>query len=163
MTEAEKRQHRVCFAGHRPEKMSRTEWQVKEDLEREIRNEIENGRNVFISGMAPGVDIWAAEIVLKLRESGMDVKLICAIPFQGFEKRWPIWEQRYNDIVYRADLVRYICDGYSYGCHQVRNEWMVNHAAKMIAVFNGRPSGTKNAIEYAKRTGVPVTFLSANA
>ncbi len=161
MTEAEKRQHRVCFAGHRPEKLSRSEWSIKDDLEFEIRKEIANGRNVFISGMAPGVDIWAAEIVLKLRNSGMDVKLICAVPFQGFEKRWPEWERRYNEIIHRADLVRFICPCYSYGCHQVRNEWMINHAAEMIAVFNGRPSGTKNAINYAKRVGVPIVYVAA--
>lgn len=161
MTEKEKRAHRVCFAGHRPEKLFRSEWSIKEDLEFEIRKEVVNGRNVFISGMAPGVDIWAAEIVLKLRDNGMDMKLICAVPFQGFEKRWPEWEQRFDEIIRRADLVRFICPCYSRGCHQVRNEWMINHSAKMIAVFNGRASGTKNAINYANRVGIPVVYVSA--
>ena len=111
MTEAEKRKHRVCFTGHRPEKLTRHECQVIRDLEAAIKKAIADGHNVFISGMAPGVDIWAAEIVLRLRDKGADTKLICAIPFEGFEKRWPEWEGRYNAIMEKADLVRFICKG----------------------------------------------------
>ena len=33
MTDAEKRKHRVCFTGHRPEKLTRHECQVIKDLE----------------------------------------------------------------------------------------------------------------------------------
>ena len=111
MTEAEKRKYRVCFTGHRPEKLTRPERQVLKDLETAIKKSIADGQNVFISGMAPGVDIWAAEIVLRLRDKGADIKLICASPFEGFEKRWPDWERRYNDIMEKADLVRFICKG----------------------------------------------------
>ena len=111
MTEAEKRKYRVCFTGHRPEKLTRHECQVIKDLEAAIKKAIADGHNVFISGMAPGVDIWAAEIVLRLRDKGADTKLICAIPFEGFEKRWPEWEGRYNAIMEKADLVRFICKG----------------------------------------------------
>ena len=85
MTEAEKRKHRVCFTGHRPEKLTRHECQVIRGLEAAIKKAIADGYKVFISGMAPGVDIWAAEIVLQLRDKGADIKLICAIPFEGFE------------------------------------------------------------------------------
>lgn len=70
MTEAEKRMYRVCFTGHRPEKLTRSDRAIKKDLEREIRQAIADGQNVFITGMARGADIWAAEIVLKLRDAG---------------------------------------------------------------------------------------------
>ena len=56
-----------------------------------------------------------------------------------------------------ADLVRFICPGYSRSCFQRRNEWMVDHASRVIAVWNGLPSGTKNTIDYARKaTGVSV-------
>ena len=55
-----------------------------------------------------------------------------------------------------ADLVRYISPAYSRSCFQIRNEWMVNHSAKVIAVYNGQSSGTKNTIDYAHRQGIPV-------
>ena len=35
MDEQEKRLHRVCFTGHRPEKLTRFEWLIKKDLEKE--------------------------------------------------------------------------------------------------------------------------------
>ncbi len=38
---------------------------------------------------------------------------------------------------------------------------MINHSSEMIAVFNGRSSGTKNAINYAKRVGVPIVYVAA--
>ena len=37
-----------------------------------------------------------------------------------------------------------------------RNEWMVDHSARVIAVWKGSPSGTKNTVMYANRKGVPV-------
>jgi hypothetical protein len=36
---------------------------------------------------------------------------------------------------------------------------MVNHSARVIAVFNGEKSGTKNTIDYAIRQNVPVEFI----
>lgn len=138
MTEAEKRMHRVCFTGHRPEKITRSEKAIKKDLEIEIRKAIADGLNVFITGMARGVDIWAAQIVLKLRDEGSEVRLICACPYEGFESGWSQkWQRQYKKILESADFVKYVCADYSLSCFQVRNEWMVNHAAKVIAVFNG--------------------------
>lgn len=112
---------------------------------------------MFISGMARGVDIWAAEIVLRLRQEGLPIRLICASPYEGFERNWSSdWQRRYHAIMESADLVRYISSGYSRSCFQVRNEWMVNHSARVIACYNGMPSGTKNTIDYANRMGVTV-------
>ena len=59
MTEEIKRLRRVCFTGHRPEKLNRSEKSVLDGLETAIRQAIADGSNVFISGMARGVDIWA--------------------------------------------------------------------------------------------------------
>lgn len=161
MTEEEKRLHRCCFTGHRPEKLAAPEWQIKRELEREIRQAIADGLDVFITGMARGVDIWAAEIVLNLRDSGMPIRLMCASPFDGFERSWnEEWQQRYRQIMASADHTLFICKGYSRSCFQIRNEWMVNHSARVIAVFNGEKGGTKNTIEYSKLSKVPIICIS---
>ena len=161
MDEQEKRLHRVCFTGHRPEKLTRFEWLIKKDLEKEIKKAIEDGLTVFISGMARGVDIWAAEIVLKLRDAGKPVRLICASPYEGFENRWEQdWKDRYHDILSKADHTVYVCKHYSRGCFQIRNEWMVDHSARVIAVFNGEKSGTKNTVDYAKRKDVDISYIN---
>lgn len=160
MTEAEKRTRRVCFTGHRPEKLTRSERAIRKDLEVQIRQAVADGLNVFITGMARGVDIWAAQIVLKLRDEGQPVKLMCACPYDGFEIGWSQeLQKQYRNILAAADFVKYVCEGYSRSCFQVRNEWMVNHAARVIAVFNGEKSGTKNTIDYAEKVGVPVVYI----
>ena len=106
------------------------------------------------------MDIWAAQIVLMLRDEGYDVKLMCACPYEGFERGWSQeWQRQYKEILASADFVKYVCEGYSRACFQIRNEWMVNHAARVIAVFNGEKSGTKNTIDYAVKVGVPVVRI----
>ena len=160
MTEFEKRRHRVCFTGHRPEKLTRSEETIRKDLEIQICQAVADGLNVFITGMARGVDIWAAQIVLMLRYEGYDVKLMCACPYDGFECGWSQeWQKQSREILTVADFVKYVCGGYSRSCFQIRNEWMVNHSARVIAVFNGENSGTKNMIDYAAKVGVPIVSI----
>ena len=160
MSEQELRQHRCCFTGHRPERLGMPESDVIFDLKGEIRTAIADGFQTFISGVARGVDLWAAEVVLALRNEGAAVRLICASPYRGFEGRWSReWQERYRRVMERADLVRFICPGYSEDCFQRRNQWMVDHSARLIAVYNGQPSGTRNTIKYAQRSGVPVILL----
>lgn len=160
MTESEKRMHRVCFTGHRPEKLTRDKKSILNDLEKEIRKAVADGLNVFITGMARGVDIWAAQIVLKLRDEGCNVRLICACPYEGFERKWSQeWQKAYRKILTAADFVKYVCNGYGPACFQIRNEWMVDHSARVIAVFNGENGGTKNTMDYATKVGVPVVRI----
>ena len=157
MTEQEMRRHRCCFTGHRPEKLTQPEAVIIAGLEKEIRNAIADGFTTFISGMARGVDIWAAEIILRLRSEGHPIRLICASPFERFERSWSAdWQRRYNCVMEQADLVRYICPNYSRSCFQIRNEWMVNHSARVIAVYNGEKGGTKNTLDYAKSHSIEI-------
>ena len=154
------RLHRCCFTGHRPEKLIRSENEIKAALRKQINQAVDDGFTVFITGMARGVDLWAAEIVLNLRKRNDSIKLICAIPHEGFESNWSTdWKRLYHYVQDNADLVRVIGKNYYSGIHQLRNEWMVNHSARVIAVFNGEPSGTKNTIDYAYRQGIPVVRI----
>lgn len=156
-SEAEMRLHRCCFTGHRPEKLRRPEREIRKELENEIRKAIQDGYITFITGMARGVDIWAAEIVLQFKRDGQPIHLICACPYPGFEESWSIdWQNRYKVVLEMADLVRYISPRNGRTCFQMRNEWMVNRSSRVIAVFNGQPSGTKNTISYAISMRIPV-------
>lgn len=158
MTEQEKRKYRVCFTGHRPERLKASEETVKKVLAHEIEQAYQDGFKIFITGMARGVDIWAAELVLEFRIIHKDVHLICAIPFPDMEKSWKAeWQVRYRAVLDGADLSRIIYPHFSKGAYQIRNEWMVNRAAMVIAVFDGTPSGgTFKTIRYAQEQGVEV-------
>ena len=122
-----------------------------------IDDAIENEYVTFITGMAMGVDIWAAEIVLERKKTNPDLHLICALPHPGFERPRSLAEKiRFNKIIKNADLVKEINDHYFRACYQVRNEWMVDRSNLVIAVFNGQKSGTKNTIDYAKKRSIAV-------
>lgn len=152
-----KRLRRVCFTGHRPDKIDLNEKQAKELLEKAIDYAISQGFITFITGMAMGVDIWAAEIVLDRRKKNKEIHLIAALPHPNFESRRSITEKmRFNKIIKAADYVEQVNEYYFSSCYQVRNEWMVDRSALVIALFNGQKSGTKNTIDYAKRKGVKV-------
>ena len=69
----------------------------------------QNGVTHFISGMAIGVDMYAAEIVLELKGTYPNISLEAAIPCENQSAKWA--EQlrnRYNDILEKCD---YLVDG----------------------------------------------------
>ena len=76
----------VCFTGHRPEKLTQSEETVREALRKGIDQALAWRCTRFISGMAPGVDIWAAEEVLALKEKRPEIRLVCAVTYDGFAR-----------------------------------------------------------------------------
>lgn len=160
MNETELRKHRCCFSGHRPSKLKIPEKKLTALLEAEIKRAIANSFTTYITGMAKGVDLIAAEIVLRLREGDDRLKLICALPHPGFGQHWGGgWTERFYRVLAQADLSRTICPGFSNASYQARNEWMVRHSGLVIAVFNGEPGGTKNTLDFAQKTGVPCVVI----
>ena len=157
MTEEEKRQHRCCFSGHRPEKLDEPEEQVKRWLREQIESAIATGYTTFISGCAMGVDIWAAQIVFQKKQQNPSLRLIAATPWPGFSNKWSIdWQVQYSELLRDADLIVPVSNHYHKSVFQQRNEWMVNHSNRVIAYFNGAPGGTKNTIDYAASKGIEV-------
>lgn len=149
-----------CFTGHRPHKLygydKTSDGNVK--LRTALRDaiiyaHIINGIDNFISGMAQGWDLWAAEIVLDLQKDYPNLKLICAIPCKGHKESFPKEIQDYyNTIIEMADLVRNIT-GIKYfpRCMQIRDEWMVNNSCGQIVGWDGSRGGTYNTLMYANK------------
>lgn len=157
MNTQNKRLSRVCFTGHRPETIGRSEFEIKELLRPVIIKSVNEGFRTFITGMARGFDLWAADIVLEYRESLSDIHLVCALPMPNFEKKWNIREQNhYRDILAKADHAVLVSEHYSKACFQKRNIYMVDRAARVIAAYNGGVGGTYNTISYAKKKNVEV-------
>lgn len=151
----------VAFTGHRPSNQNIGGYDestpriqaIKKRLFEEIDLSARTGFDRFISGMAIGVDVWAAEIVLSLRDDAKyPIKLICAIPFDGQDSAWPDEsKKRWKSILDRADGKYYVCEpGYAPWKMQKRNQWMVDNSNLLIAVWDGSPGGTGNCVKYAK-------------
>lgn len=159
--EEELRKHRCAFTGHRPEKLEGKEAYIITELRKEIESAIDAGYTTFISGCSRGVDLWAADIVIELRRRNKNLKLICAIPFPAFDEKWTAdWKKHLKIVCKQADLVRVISAEYNPDVYQRRNIWMLQHASCLIAVCDGKPSGTKNTIDLAKTHNIPIHHIS---
>lgn len=150
-----------CFTGHRPGKLELPEEKVRGLLEITIRQTVCDGFHTYISGMAAGTDLIAAEIILQLRDADPRLKLICAMPFEGFGEHWQNgWTERMRRVLSEADCIKYVSKSYFPAVFQIRNQWMVDRSACVIAVFNGERGGTKNTLDYAKKKGVPCIMIN---
>ena len=146
------RPHCCCFTGHRPEKLKIGPDLLIRRLDEAITASIGRGYTTFISGAAKGVDLWAAELVLERRLSRPEIRLVCAVPYQGFGLHWKDgYSELFARVIQAADAVRYVCDSYSRSAYQCRNEWMVDRSSLLIAAYTGVSGGTRNTIEYARK------------
>ena len=121
---------------------------------------IKYGTTSFISGMAIGVDLDFAEIVLKLRNK-YPIKLECAIPCPNQTLKWNDKDRlRYESIINSADKVNLISDRYTSDCMLKRNRYMVDKSELIIAVFNGiEHGGTWYTINYARETNTTIELI----
>ena len=150
-----------CFTGHRPEKCIGSEEVIRAMLLKEIQNAIHDGFDTFITGMANGVDTWAAEEVLKIKEDNNEIKLVCAVPFKEVEKKRTVEEQKlFQRILNKSEETTYICPKQTRWCFYARDKWMVNHSTRVIAVFNGTHGGTEYTINYANKKEREVILLN---
>ncbi len=141
----------VAFTGHRPNKLGgyRTPnpifrwvcWSIEEQLD------FLNPSHA-ISGMAQGVDLWAAHICYRRK-----IPFTAAVPFVGQEKVWPEQARvRWEFLLGRAAKVEVVSKGgYSPDKMQKRNEWMVDHCDVLLAVWDGTSGGTGNCVHYAEK------------
>jgi len=156
----------ACFTGHRPHKLP---WGSDESDSRcrlvrlrlmgAVFSAYEAGCTRFISGMAQGIDLIAAEAVLELMQS-CPVTLECALPYPGQAERWPHeYRLRHRAILQAASAVTAVSPEYSPGCMERRNRYMIENSRRLIAVYNGEPGGTANAIRYAQKLGLDVHII----
>jgi len=149
----------VAFSGHRPDKLGG--YKLPNPTYIHVCNEIEKNLKKLnpekvISGMALGVDQWAAYISYKL-----NIPFIAAIPFAGQEKAWPTKSQAiYNALLSKAHEKVIVCEGgYSSSKMQIRNEWMVDKCDILIAVWDQSPGGTANCVKYAQSVNKEIIFI----
>mgnify|MGYP001607317068 CR=1 FL=1 len=141
----------ISFTGHRPIKLGgyKLPNTIKDKIQSylvEIIGKLQPDK--AISGMALGVDQWAAETCINL-----SLPFVAAVPFIGQDQVWPPESQIiYRQLSAQACEKVIVCEGgYSAEKMQIRNEWLVDICDILLAVFNQSETsgGTFNCISYA--------------
>ena len=139
----------VSFTGHRPGKLGG--FDIPNPVYDHVCSEVtrllkELKPEKAVSGMAVGLDQWAAQICVD-----MHIPLIAAVPFEGQEVIWPRESQDvYRALLAKADEIVTVSEGVYKGWKmQKRNEWMVDHSDVIIGVWDGSGGGTANCLKYA--------------
>ncbi|MDD5981397.1 MAG: SLOG family protein [Clostridium sp.] len=153
------REKTAAFTGRR---LSKLPWTSDDDprcvdflnrLEAEIIRAYDDGKRYFISGMASGVDSYAAKLVLKLRKSHTDMSLICVFP-AGIT----CYSHRFFSR--NCDIFIVLSETYCTGCMQRRNRYMVEHSSELIACYEGGDfGGTAQTVRMAVEAGIKVTVV----
>ena len=157
-----------AFTGHRPRKFP---WKYDEAdsrcvalkvvLAEQIAALVDAGFTQFLSGMAEGADVWSALAVLSLREQNPTTKLHCILPCKEQADKWAASSQDlYHSILDRADSIVYVSRAYHRNCMLERNRFLVDHAAALLAVYNGeRRGGTAATMRYAQKMGREIIVI----
>ncbi len=163
--------HACAFTGHRPQKFP---WgfnesdpacvALRDTLAAQIAALVDAGYTDFLSGMALGVDQWAAQTVLTLRKKNRGLfglgkknapRLHCFLPCEGQDAKWAqASKELYRSILGQADSVVYISRRYDDQCMLRRNRALVDHTALVLAVYDGEyRGGTAATVRYAREQG----------
>ena len=157
-----------AFTGHRPKSFP---WKydestpdcilLKEVLTAQIKALADKGVTDFLSGMAQGIDLWCAQIVLDLRKKNPALKLHAVLPCEGQEHKWTASAQEYyHSILMQANEVVYVGQEYSRDCMLKRNRYLVDHSSFLLAVYNGtRRSGTGATVRYAQQLNREIIMI----
>lgn len=150
-----------AFTGHRYQKLP---WgnkekdprckKMKQQLKKEIIKAIESGYKNFICGMALGFDTIVAEMIIELKNSYPNIKLIGAIPCKQQDKYWCKKDKlKYKKLLTQLDSIRCLYDEYiGPECMLERNRYMINNSSLLIALYDGLGGGTQKNNQLRKKT-----------
>ena len=139
-------QIKTCaFTGHR--NLS-DDFSVKE-LDKQIKEVIKKGVDIFYNGMAMGFDLLAAERVLSMKRKFPQIKLVACVPFYGQEKYFIEKDKkRYAKILKKADEVVTLSTTYYEGCLHARNRYMAERGDILIAYCKEEKGGAAYTVKY---------------
>ena len=157
-----------AFTGHRPKSFpwgyNESDFRckaLKSVLAEQIKKLAQAGVTNWFSGMALGVDVWSAQIVLKLRAKNPALKLNCILPCEDQDKQWTASARElYRSILDQADSVTYVSQNYYNGCMLERNRQLVEASSVLLAVYNGEQrGGTAATVRYAQQAGSTIIII----
>ena len=165
----------VCISGHReksiipysgdPQYRQLTVTAVKLMLNRYIDMAVERGYTTFISGLASGADLWAAQSVMVKKRTHPSLRLICVMPYLRHADHFSqYWKEVLELVEHNSDAlltvntdpdIVYSRSGAGSSLYRDRNYYMVDRSSAVIAFLNegSFASGTSQTVNYAYRNG----------
>ena len=128
----------------------------------EIHESINQGYDTFIIGGARGIDLWASEFIMQMKYQGKDINLVVALPYKGFGANYSG-----SDLFFRGNAIKTasqvinVSEEYSKSCFSKRNQFMIDHSSRLIAVVSDYKSGTGQTIRYADKAGIETRVINA--
>lgn len=148
----------VAFTGHRS-----YDGSAADVLKNTVETLYERGMRTFLCGMAVGFDLAAAEAVIAGRELHRDIRLVAVVPFGEQAMRFNDTDrERFQTILRAADDTLLLSAEYHAGVYAFRNNYLVDHAAVVVAWFDGTSGGTGYTVQRALSRGREVINLYPN-
>lgn len=119
----------------------------------------------FYVGGCLGVDQWAGEILLRLKEQPEfpEIELVVVAPFPDHDKNWDEKNRgRLRFLISHSAEHLVIGQDDRQGSFVARNQYMLSHADVLLAVYdNDRTvrSGVRQVVMSAEKRGMPVIFI----
>lgn len=138
---------RLIITGHRDEKLANydKDW-IKSSINSLVCSlSVHFGLSLAYSGMASGVDLWLCESCLKQK-----VPFIACVPFKD--------QESFMDE--EAKKLRTHLLSLAVSIMEVRNSWMVEHADRVIVVFDGNKGGTHNVFQQLIEKKIPFHWVN---
>lgn len=132
----------VAFTGHRQERITTDRNNLFAKLYHTVSELYAQGYTTYLTGMAQGFDLLAAEAVWQFRnDNHADIRLIAVIPFSRQAGRFsPEDKHRYYRIGQVAECV-VLSENYYTGCFHKRNDYLIENASVIVAYYDGIPQG----------------------
>lgn len=118
---------------------------IKKAIQKELIVRLDEGLEwVIVSGQY-GVELWAAEVVLDLKDDFPHLKLAVITPFLNHEKNWKDEKQDfYNMVISMADFVDAVSKQDYVGPWQFKktNEFLMNNSDGLLIVYDDENEGS---------------------
>jgi uncharacterized phage-like protein YoqJ len=130
-------------------------------LDAEIRKAVSLGYKFFMAGGGLGFDMSASEAVISVKEDFPFIKLILALPCYGHDARWTRAQRaRLKALAAAASDVIHVSESEYYEkCMLKRDEFLVDHASRLICGYAGIPGGTRATVLYAEKSYVDIVKI----
>lgn len=161
----------ACFTGNRVqrlpfifEEMNTESTLIKNKLEYEIKRAIAKGYTHFISTMQLGIAMWAAEIVLRIKEFYPEITLEAILPYENQASHWTENQRdRYFHILSECNYVGYASIHYIPSCNDLANKYIVDKSSLLIAIYDENDKEAMTAVDYAKLKGLELVLIDISS